>query len=80
MDIVLLTEFFKWCSIINFGFLLYIAAALMLFPGFIYEMHSRFFTIPRETFDVIIYSFVGLYKIVFFCFNLIPYVALRLIG
>jgi hypothetical protein len=80
MDIVLLTEFFKWCSIINFGFLMYIALILVLFPDFIYQMHSRFFKFPRESFDVIMYCFVGVYKIVFFCFSLIPYVALRLIA
>lgn len=80
MDLMTLTEFLKWCSIINFGFLLYIALVLMLFPSFVYQMHSKFFRLSRESFDVVIYSFIGVYKIFFFFFNLVPYLALKLMG
>jgi hypothetical protein len=80
VDIVLLTEFLKWCCIINFGCLLYIALVLMLFPNFVYQVHSRFFKLSRKAFDVIIYSFIGVYKIVFIVFNLVPFVALKIVS
>jgi hypothetical protein len=34
---------------------------------------------PREVFDVVLYSFLGLYKIVILVFNFVPYVALRIV-
>ncbi|MFH1487113.1 MAG: DUF6868 family protein [Chloroflexota bacterium] len=35
---------------------------------------------PRETFNVAIYSFMGLFKVFVFVFNLVPYVALVIVG
>lgn len=34
---------------------------------------------PRETFNAIIYAFIGLVKVVILVFNLVPYVALLII-
>jgi len=80
MDIQILTKFFMWCSIIN-GALLILSALLLTFmQDFIYSLHSKWFHIPRETFSVIIYSFLGGYKILFIVFNLVPYVALVVLG
>ena len=70
----------EWCCIINFGCLLYIVVVLMLFPNFVYQVHSRFFRLSREAFDIIIYSFIGVYKIVFIVFNLVPFVALKIVS
>jgi hypothetical protein len=49
-------------------------------PGFGVRTQSKWFPLPRETFNVGIYSFLGLFKIVFLVFNLIPYVALVIVG
>jgi hypothetical protein len=38
------------------------------------------FPIPRETFNVLIYGFLGLFKIFFLTFNLVPYLALLIIA
>jgi len=35
---------------------------------------------PRETFNVVIESFLGVYKIAVFVFNLVPYVTLLIVG
>jgi hypothetical protein len=43
-------------------------------------MHSKWFPMPREMFNVVIYSFIGLFKIVFLVFNVVPWVALLIIG
>jgi len=45
-----------------------------------YRIHSKWLPIPREVFNVAIYSFLGLYKILVITFNLIPYLALSAIG
>ena len=80
MDIAALKEFFIWCSIINGG-LLIISFLFCAFAGdFVYRMHSKWFSIPRESFNTVLYSFIGLYKIFFVVFNIVPYIALEIVG
>ncbi len=79
MDIRKLTEFFKWCTIINVTLFILSAIMFLAAPEFIYSAHGQLFHMPREAFDVVIYSFLGLYKIVILVFNLVPYVALRIV-
>jgi hypothetical protein len=43
-------------------------------------MQNRWFPIPREIYNVVIYSFLGLFKIAFLVFNVVPYIALLIIG
>jgi hypothetical protein len=49
-------------------------------PDLVYLTQSKWFPIPRETFNVVVYSFIGLFKIVFIVFNVVPYIALLIIG
>ncbi len=80
MDIQTLTEFFMWCTILNGNLLLLWAIVCMFAPGLVYRMQSAWFPIPREIFDVAIYAFLGFFKILFIVFNLVPYVALLIVG
>ena len=80
MDIQTLTQFFMWCTIINGGILALWTVFCMFAPNLVYRTQNTFFPIPRDTFDVLIYSFLGLFKIFFLVFNLVPYVALVIIG
>ena len=80
MTIETLTEFFKWCTIINAGFLIYVACFLVFAPDFIYRVQSKWFPISREAFDIVIYSFMGIFKLFFIVFSLVPYIALLIIG
>ncbi len=80
MDIVIVRAFFMWCTIMN-GALLIFSSLICAFAGdWIYRMHSRWFTLSREAFNTVIYSFIGLYKIFFIVFNLVPYLALAIVG
>ena len=80
MDIQVLKMFFMWCTIIN-GVLLVVGSTMcMLAPDWVYQKHNKWFSINRETFNVAIYSFLGLFKVFFFVFNLVPYVALLIVG
>jgi len=80
MDIQTLTTFFMWCTILNFA-LLSLSSLMCICAGdWVYRIHSKWFSIPREVFNVAIYSFIGLYKVLVFVFNLIPYVALLIVG
>lgn len=80
MGIDTLTTFFMWCTIINGGLYILCAALVMFSPNFVYRIHKKFFSISRETFDMVIYATLGFLKIIFLAFNLVPYVALLIIG
>ncbi len=80
MDIPTLTSFFMWCTIINGALLVFGTIMCMLVPDLVYRKHSKFFPIPRETFNVVIYSFLGLFKVFFVVFNVTPYVVLLIMG
>ncbi len=80
MSIQTLTSFFMWCTIINGGLLALWTSMFMLAPDMVYRTQSKWFPIPRETFDMVMYAFLGLFKIVFLVFNAVPYVALLIVG
>jgi len=80
MDIITVREFFMWCTIINAALLLFSFLICAFAGDWIYGVHSKFFPISREAFNVAIYSFLGLFKVLFIVFNLVPYIALVIIG
>lgn len=80
MDIQTLTAFFMWCTIINGAVFVFWASIGVLAPDWIFRMHSKWFSISRETFNTVIYSFLGFFKIVFVAFSLTPFLALLIIG
>jgi hypothetical protein len=80
MDIQTLTKFFMWCTIINGSLLALWTIMLLLAPALVYRTQNKWFPMPQETFNVIIYSFLGLFKIVYLIFNVAPFVALLIIG
>ena len=80
MDIQTLTTFFMWCTVINGAMLSLWITTFMFAPDLVYRTQSIFFPIPRETFNVIFYAFLGLFKIIFLVFNVVPYVALLILG
>ena len=79
MDTEMLRVFFMWCSIVNISllvvsFLLWIAAS-----DWIYALQSKWFPMPRPTFNVIFYCLLGFYKITVYIVNIVPWVALEII-
>ncbi|MHC4173080.1 MAG: DUF6868 family protein [Planctomycetota bacterium] len=80
MDIDCIRAFFMWCTILNFALLLFSSLMCMCAGDWAYRIHSKLFSISRETFNVMIYSFLGLYKLLVFVFCLIPYIALSIIA
>ena len=74
------TTFFMWCTVINGTILAFWTIWCLFAPDLVYKTQSTLFPIPRETFDVIIYSFIGLFKIFFITFNVAPYVALLIMA
>jgi hypothetical protein len=80
MDIQTLISFFMWCSILNLGLLMLSFIMLACAGDFVYRMHSKWFPMPRDRFNAVIYSFIGFYKIIVIVFNVVPWAALAIIG
>ncbi len=80
MNIEALTRFFMWCTIINGSLFIVWVALYALAPNLIYRMQTAIFPLPRETYNAVIYSALAFFKLVFIFFNIVPYVALLIIG
>ena len=79
MDIQTVQTFFMWCTIID-AVLLVLTGMIFTFAGdWVYRVQSKWYPISRDAFNVVIYSFIGLFKLFFITFNLVPYVALLII-
>jgi hypothetical protein len=75
MSLSMLQSVLVWCTILNVGLLWFSFLVLVLAGDWIYRLHSRWFPMPRETFNVVAYSFLGVYKVLIFMFNIVPLVA-----
>jgi hypothetical protein len=75
-----LSDFFFWCSVINGGLFIFWILIIRLMPDLVYRTQSFWFPLSRDEFDRIIYAFLGLFKIFLLFFNLVPYIALRIIA
>jgi hypothetical protein len=80
MDIATVKAFFLWCTILNGAMLGLSSIMCIFFSDFSYRMNHRLFSISREAFNTLLCSFIALYKIFVLAFNLVPYIALAIIG
>ena len=74
-----LQAFFLWCTIINAAILAVSFIACAIAGNFIYRTHSKWFPMPRETFSVVLYTYLGFYKLFILIFNLAPLIALTIL-
>ena len=76
MDISTITEFFKYCTIINLLFLLIFA--IFLRTGLIYNVHSKvgLWEGSKEAHTQIGYSLIANFKVLWLVFNFVPYIVL----
>lgn len=79
MDIRTTTNFFLWCTIINGALLIFWTMMCLIAPDLVYRTQNKWFPIPRDTFNVVMYAFLGCFKIIWIAFNLVPYAALRIV-
>ena len=79
MNLTVLQDFFMWCTILHSGLLMLTVLLCTLASDWAYRMHTRWFSISREAFNVAIYAFIGLYKLTIIALCLIPYLAILII-
>lgn len=80
MDLETLRVFLFWCTIINGGLLLFWTMWCAFAPDMVYRTQRMWFPVSKETFTIVIYCFIAIYKILFLVFNLVPYFVLLIIA
>ena len=76
----LLTGFFGWCTAINVGVFAVAAIFVILMRGPIVKVHSKLFGLDEAELSRQYFQYLGQYKIAIFVLNLIPYIALKIMG
>lgn len=79
MELSTVMAFFQWCTLLNGSLLLLWAAWCVFAPDLLYRMQTRWFPMSRETFNVVTYAFLGVFKLFFVVFNLVPFLALSIL-
>ena len=65
-----------WCTILNYGLLLWWALFFVFAHDWMYRLHGRWFQLSVGQFDAVHYGGMAFYKIHIFIFNLAPLIAL----
>ena len=78
MDVNQITTFLGWCTVLNMGVLAFAAMFLFIFKGFSINIHSKLTGVSASTLPSLYFSYMANYKISILIFNLVPYVALKL--
>jgi hypothetical protein len=80
MSIDVVRSFFLWCAVINYLVLVIWLLLLVLPHQLLYRLWGKWFSLTAEQFDTINFAGIALYKVGILLFNLVPYVALRIVG
>jgi hypothetical protein len=80
MTIEVAHHFLLWCTVINYGVLLVWFLFFVFVHDWMYRLHGRWFRLSREQFDALHYAGMSIFKIGILLFNLVPFVALSILG
>ena len=80
MNVEIVTAALGWCTLINFVLLAWWLLFVVFAHDWTYRLHTRWFRLSEEKFDSIHYSLMGSFKLIVVVFNLVPYLALRIVA
>jgi hypothetical protein len=80
MTLEVIRSTLAWCTVINYGLLIFWFLFFKFAHDWTYRIHNKFYNISIDNFDTINYSGLAFFKILIFTFNLVPYLALRIVG
>lgn len=78
MSIEKLRNFLGWCTVINFGLLFVGVIKLLLIAEWASEIHADMFQVDAASIRQAYFLYLVYYKLAIIVFNLVPYVALRI--
>ncbi len=74
-----ITAILGWCSVINI-FLLFLAFIIVtLFQSQIVQLHARLFGLNKQEIPALYFEYLGHYKLLILIFNLVPYIAIKVV-
>jgi hypothetical protein len=79
MTVEMVRDVLLWSTLINWGILLLWFFMIVFARDWVYRLHTRWFRLSREDFDKLHYGLMGGFKLLIFFFNLVPYIALRIV-
>ena len=80
MDLATARNILFWCTLINYVILLTWSLLMVARHGWLHRLSIRFYRISAEQFDVINFAGIVFYKTLIILFNLVPYIALLIVG
>ena len=80
MTIAVSRDFLLWCTVINYGILLVWFLAFVFAHDRMFRIHGRWFHLSRDQFDALHYAGMSILKIGIILFNLVPVIALSILG
>jgi len=80
MTLEAIRTFLFWCTIINYGVLVVWFLVFVFAHDWIQRIHGRWFRLSRDHFDVLHYAGMSVFKIGIILFNLVPLLALFILG
>ncbi len=69
-----------WCMLINLGGLMLWGLFLVLPHGWLHRLWGRWLRISPEQLDTVNFAGILFYEILVFMFNVVPYLALLIVG
>ena len=78
MTIESLAAFLGWSTLLNMGMLTFAALMLASMRGAISGIHGKMFDLEEADLSRAYFQYLAQYKILIFVFNLMPYLALRI--
>ena len=72
------TNFLGWCTLLNIIVLVFSALMLVLMKDCVAKIHANMFGLEQGKLPMLYFQYLGNYKIIIIAFNLVPYIALRM--
>ncbi len=79
MTLEIIRDVLAWCAVINIGLLLWWLLFFVIAHDWMYRFHGRWFKLSVGKFDAINYAGMAFYKISIWLFNIVPYLAIRIV-
>ncbi len=74
------TTFLGWCTVINIAVLTFSSLLIITFKNPVSKIHSKLFGLNEESLPLIYFQYMGNFKIAIIVFNLVPYIALKVMS
>ncbi len=78
MSIEELATLFGWCTVVNFGILIFTSILLTQFRKWIHSVHAKMCGLSEEELNQRYFAYLGQFKILWIIFNLTPYLVIRI--